>query len=248
MATFSSPSAEVLNLPRLKSRSRYFFPVFSILMIAVVFTGFWPSYFGPLITQGRVVRPLIIHLHGAIFLGWMALLIAQVILAAIGKVRAHRSLGTLGIAYGLLVVVMGLIATFAAPVLHVRAGEWDVDRAAGFLPIPIGDMVLFGGFFGLAIAYRRKPEIHKRFIVLATVALLFAAAGRMASFIPVPAALFIWFSPLLICIGYDLASRRRLHPVSAIGFGVLLVGLLRLPFATSETWMRMGRAIVRALV
>jgi len=73
MATFSSPSAEVLNLPRVKSRSRYFFPVLSILMIAVVFTGFWPSYFGPLITQGRVVRPLIIHLHGAIFLGWMAL-------------------------------------------------------------------------------------------------------------------------------------------------------------------------------
>ena len=248
MATLSSAPAEVLNIPKSKSDSRYFFSALSLFMIAVVFAGFWPSYFGPLITQGSVVRPLVIHLHGAIFLGWMALLMAQVILAAAGKVKAHRKLGTFGIVYGSVVLVMGLLATFAAPVLHVRAGEWSIDQAAGFLPIPIGDMALFGGFFGLAIAYRRKPEIHKRFVLLATVALLFAAAGRMSSYIPVPAALLIWFSPLLICIGYDIATRRRLHPVYAIGFGVLLIGLLRLPFATSETWMQMGRAIMRALV
>jgi hypothetical protein len=49
--------------------------------------------------------------------------------------------------------------------------------------IPLGDMVLFAGFFIPAVIYRRRPEIHKRLMLLATTALLFAAAGRMSNFI-----------------------------------------------------------------
>ena len=76
-------------------------------------------------------------------------------------------------------MLIGLLMSFVAPVMHVTAGEWTLDQAAAFLPIPLGDMVLFGGFFWAAIAYRQKPEIHKRFMLLATVALLFAAVFRL---------------------------------------------------------------------
>ena len=40
-------------------------------------------------------------------------------------------------------------------------------------------MILFAGFFGAAVKYRNKPEIHKRLILAATVALAFAAVARM---------------------------------------------------------------------
>jgi uncharacterized membrane protein YfcA len=105
---------------------------------------------------------------------------------------------------------MGLVVSFAAPLLHLAAGEWPMDQAAGFLIIPLGDMVLFGGFFGAAILYRRKPEIHKRLILLATVALLFAAIGRLSFVLGRgPVALLAWLSPLLVAMAYDgLVSRR----------------------------------------
>jgi len=217
-------------------------------MSVTVVVGFWPSYFGPLLLQGNALRPWVIHLHGVVFIGWMALLLTQVVLAATGRVRAHRKIGNLGILYGCLVLIMGLVVTFAAPILHVRAGEWDMDRAAGFLPIPFGDMVLFGGFFGAAVAYRRKPEIHKRFILLATVALVFAAAGRMASVVAVPVALLVWLSPLLIGIGYDLIKRRGIHPVYAIGFTALVIALTRFALAQSPAWIRIGRFLLRPFI
>jgi hypothetical protein len=178
----------------------------------------------------------------------MILLIAQVIFAARGHLTTHRKVGSIGIVYGGVVLIMGLIVTFAAPVLHVRADEWSIDRAAAFIPVALGDMVLFGGFFGGAIAYRRRPEVHKRLIVLATVALAFAAAGRMIAFIGFLPALVVWLSPLVAAMVYDRITRRRVHPAYWIGLASLLVFLPRLAAGASETWMRVGRAILRALV
>jgi hypothetical protein len=217
-------------------------------MAGIVIGGFWPSYYGPLL-RGAASRPWVLHLHGAIFLGWMVLLLTQVVLVAIGRTAAHRKLGAFGIAYGFLVLIMGLVVSFAAPLLHVTAGEWDRDRAAGFLIIPLGDMALFGGFFGAAILYRRKPEIHKRLILLATVALLFAAIGRLEFLLGEgPIALLAWLSPLLVAIGYDGFVSRRLHPTYLIGLGILLIGFTRVFFVQSESWLKIGRALLRPMM
>src|SRR5215510_13642988 len=116
------------------SRPRRFYLGMAAFMILMVFVGFWPSYFGPLL-RGAAARPLVIHLHGVVFMGWMALLLTQVALAARGRTKAHRKLGSFGIAYGFMVLLMGLVVAIAAPVLHLSAGEWPMDRAAGFLLI-----------------------------------------------------------------------------------------------------------------
>jgi hypothetical protein len=157
--------------------------------------------------------------------------------------------GNFGIAYGILVFIMGLVVSFAAPLIHVAAHEWSVDRAAGFLIVPLGDMALFGGFFGAAILYRRKPEIHKRLILLATVALLFAAIGRLSFLLGQgPLAVLVWLSPLLAAIGYDGFVSRRLHPTYLIGLAILLIGFTRVFLEQSESWLKIGRALLRPLM
>jgi hypothetical protein len=248
MQTISLPAPARTSGPsvtRARVRRSRFYVGVSLLMTAIVAVGFWPTYFGPLL-RGVTDRPWVIQLHGVVFVGWMVLLLAQVTLAARGRVSAHRKLGTFGIAYGCLVLVMGLVVSFAAPLIHLRNGEWDMNRAAGFLIIPLGDMVLFGGFFAAAIAYRRKSEIHKRLIVLATIALLFAAAGRMP--LAQPVALVVWLSPLLVAMAYEAGARRRVHPVYLAGLGILLVGMSRVAFTESEGWLRIGRAALGALM
>ena len=228
---------------------RKFYIALAILMTLTVIVGFWPSYYGPL-TEGTTRVSWVLHFHGVVYIGWMALLILQVTLAARGKIQAHRSVGKLGIGYGVVVLLVGLLVSFAAPVMHVTAGEWTPDQAAAFLPIPLGDMVLFGSFFGTAIAYRRKPEVHKRLMLLATVALLFAAVFRInaAGWLPMPATIFVWFIPVILGMAYDGLTRGRVHPVYWIGAAAMGISLLKLPLGTTDFWLGVGGRIIESLI
>jgi hypothetical protein len=226
---------------------RRFYVALAALMTLLVVVGFWPSYYGPLL-RGTARTPAILHVHGVIFIGWMALLIVQATLAARGRVAAHRALGNIGIGYGVFVWLVGLLVSFAAPVIHVHAAEWSVDDAAAFLPIPLGDMLLFGGFFAAAVLNRHKPELHKRLMLLATVAILFAAAFRLeAAGVPMVAALALWFAPVVLCMAYDLVKRGRIHGVYWVGLAAMALALLRLPFRNTELWLGVGRPLFDSL-
>ncbi|HEX5049985.1 MAG TPA: hypothetical protein VFX89_22920, partial [Gammaproteobacteria bacterium] len=198
----------------------------ALMITAIVFAGFSPSFYGTFV-QGAS-HPWIIHVHAAVYVGWLALLIAQATLAARGQIAVHRKVGNFGVAYGALVWVLGLIVAVAMPVINVHSGAWSTERAETFLAVPLGDMVLFGSFFGAAIAYRGKPDIHKRLIVLAAVAVMFAAIGRAFTaagmLVGDPAAfpgrlprLALWYSPVLVAMAHDLVTKRRIHPVYWIG-------------------------------
>ena len=226
-------------------RGHSFYLALTLFLMATVVVGFWPTYFGQLL-RGGGTRPLVMHFHGAIFTGWMLLLFVQVSLAASGRVAAHRRIGTFGIWYGAAVWVMGVIATFAAPVIHVHRGEWPLDQAAGFLILPIGDMILFGLFFGAAIRYRHKPEIHKRLIVAATVSLAFAAVGRMN--LSLPLSFVIWMAPMATLAAFDYASTRKIHRVTAIASVTLAMAFLRIPLIEFEGWIAVGRVLLRPFV
>jgi hypothetical protein len=244
VATAASPlPGRVPALP--PAWTRAFYLAITVVLMAMVIRGFWPSYFGPL-SSGGVSRPWIIHLHGAVFSGWMVLLLVQVGLVASRRVRIHRRVGNVAIAYGALVLGVGLVVSFAAPVLHVRAGEWTPDGAAGFLLLPLVDMVLFGGFFGAAIAYRGRPEIHKRLILAATVALAFPAVARM--FESPWVFLLVWLSPLFAAMAFDVVAHRRIHPVHFVSTAVMGVAFTRGFFTESEVWLRIGRALLAPFV
>jgi hypothetical protein len=175
-----------------------------------------------------------------VFTGWMALLLIEVLLVSLGRIRQHRTVGNIGMVYGSLVFITGVIAAFAGPVLHVRNGEWSVDRAAGFLLISLRAITVFGGFFLAAMAYKRKPEIHKRLILLATVALLFAPVGRLNP----PVFIAVWLGPLLVAMLYDRVKRGRVHRVFVIGLVGLIVGFTPLVVWESESYLRLGRALL----
>lgn len=110
-------------------------------------------------------------------------------------------------------------------------------------------MGLFAGFFGAAVKWRRHPETHKRLMVLATVALLFAAVGRMEDFVPsVPLLMTIWLSPVLAAMAHELVTRRAVHRVYVLGLFVLAVAPARLLLETSDAWLPIGRGILRVFM
>lgn len=229
------------------SAPRRFYVALALVMTAMVIASFWQIYFGPLL-QGNAARPWLFHLHGAVSMGWLALLVAQAALVSSGRTALHRRLGTIGIAYGWIVLAVGITISFFAPVIHMASGAWDLDAAAGFLLLPLGDMVLFAGFFVAAIVYRRTPEIHKRLMLLATVALLFAAIARRVPFEPPSTFLLVWLAPLLAAMAYDWHRDRRVHPVYAIGLALFVLAYARVFVMNSEPWLTIGRVLLAPLV
>lgn len=228
-----------------RARRSTFYVGAALLTVAIVLAGFAPSFID---MAAGAPRHWLFHLHGAVYLGWLALLVAQAALGARGKIRLHRRVGTLGIGYGVLVWIVGLVMTFFAPALHVRAGEWDLDRAATFLTLPLGDMVLFGGFFAAGVAYRREPEIHKRLILLASVAIMFAGAFRLSYAVSTPVQVLAWYSPVIAGMLYDRLKLGRVHRVYWLGAGAMAIALARIPFGETEAWRRIGRALLSPLV
>ena len=150
----------------------------ALLSVAIAAVGFWPTYFGPLVA-GTVDKTPIIHLHAAVYVGWLAIFVTQAVLAATGRIAAHMKLGRFAIGYGVLVIVVGLLTAFARFAVRVRAGE--VAAAQAQLLGPLLDMLVFAPLFAAAIYYRRKPELHKRLMIVATTSLLIAAVGACRS-------------------------------------------------------------------
>jgi hypothetical protein len=86
---------------------RLLYIVLSALMALIVAVGFWPTYYGPLVRL-TLAQPPLIHVHAIVFTGWLALFSTQAVLAANGRLRWHVRLGRIGIAYGVLLVIVGL--------------------------------------------------------------------------------------------------------------------------------------------
>jgi hypothetical protein len=226
---------------------RSFYVAMAVLLFVMIVIGFWPSYFGPLFS-GTAEAPWILHVHGAIYMGWMALLIVQTWLAATGNIRAHRKLGTFGIGLGSVVFALGLLVSFVAPVMTFNAGTRTLDEAAGFMLIPLGDMILFGGLFVPAVALRNQPEKHKRLMLMAVIAIAFAAIFRMQALgLPLSIGLVLWFALPIMCMIYDWRTQQRVHPIYLIGFGAMIIIALRIPFSGTETWLSIARPIMEAL-
>jgi hypothetical protein len=241
-----SPSAPV-RATGLKIR-RKFYMAMAVVMVTMIFIGFWPSYYGRLLS-GTAAAPWILHLHGLVYISWMFLLVAQTVLAATGRIRQHRAVGNFGIALGSVVFAMGLLVSFVAPVMTYNAGTRTLDEAAGFLLIPLGDMVLFGALFFSAVACRNQPELHKRLMILATIAIAFAAIFRMQALgLPLSAGLVVWFVLPLLGIVYDWRTKGSVHPVYWLGVAGMIVAALRIPFSGSEMWLGISRPIIQSLV
>jgi hypothetical protein len=195
-----------------------FYVGLTLLVTAIAFVGFWPTYFGPLFA-GTVDKLPVIHLHAAVYVGWLAIFIAQATFAATRRMDLHVKLGNFGIGYGVLVIVMGVTAAISMFAVRVHAGQ--VEDAAGRLVAPLSDMVFFTPLFAAAVWLRRRPEIHKRLMIVATTVLLVAAVGRM-TFVGRPwPMLLVWSSPLLLGATYDIVRRRAIPWIYVLGVGVI---------------------------
>lgn len=203
---------------------RRFFTGMALAIIATVFIGFAPSYYLRPMFPGWPSPPeSLFYVHGAIFTGWVVLLLLQAMLVSRGRTDLHRKIGAWGVVLAAGIVVMG---TLAALVAARRPGGFVGIPVPPlqFLAIPLFSMFMFAAFVVAAVLLRRDPQSHKRLMVLATVQLVTAAIARWPVVSELgPPAFFGATDLFIVALAiWDFRSRGRLHPATLWG-GLLTI-------------------------
>jgi len=249
MATLSqgaSPWSQRVLTGRNSLLDRYFYFAMSFLIAGLVVWGFSHTVDANLF-HAAVPRPLLLWIHGAAFSAWVVFYILQSALVRTRNVRVHRSLGWFGLALGACMVLLGftiavIMGHFDIYTLHLPMADTEA-----FLAIPFYDMLAFGTLLGLAIYWRRKPELHRRLLFLATCSLLDAAFGRVDYIFN--NHIFFVFVDSVIALGIvrDLLVNRTIHPVYRYALPVLVVAQTVTTLLWShppQSWLSVTHAIL----
>lgn len=221
-----------------RRRERWFYISMSIAAVITVFAGFAPTYYLRPYFNTAPLMPLL-HLHGLVFTSWLALFLVQTTLVAAHRTDIHRRLGILG---GVIATLMIVIGTVTA-VIRASQGATPVPGVSplSFLVVPLGDMFVFAILVGAGFYYRRRSDVHKRLMMLATISILAAAIARLPFAITQagpPAFFGITDVFVLACISYDLITLKRVHRATALA-GLLIVASqpLRLMLGGTHAWL-----------
>lgn len=247
--------------PRSRTFVGSFYIVMAAIFAAIAFSGFFMTYWLP-VARGTFAGSPILHLHGLLFSLWTLFFLSQAILVANGGLRHHKAWGLAGISLATAMVFVGLAVATIGLERRLELGYGDAARA--FAIVPISAVLLFGGLIIAAMANLRRPEWHKRYMLVATAVLLQPAIARYIFVLngkadaavrqagPPPSVQFTSIGALVVdalilaAVLYDWKARGRLHPAYAWAFGVVLAVHVARPFVSqTESWHAIADFLVR---
>jgi hypothetical protein len=217
----SEPVGRIAARPtRFVLLDKYFYFAMSLLILAVVVYGFSHTM-GQRLFHPTTPPPFILYIHATIFFGWLAFFIFQSALIRTRNARLHRLTGWFGVALGVVIPVLGV----STAITMTRREISSDPSAASFMLVPFFDVTCFLVTFALAIYWRKKPEFHRRLILIASCALTAAGFGRFPSYL-LPSPIFYAGVDLLILLGVarDLIVTRRIHQVYRYALPAFILG------------------------
>jgi hypothetical protein len=222
---------------------QYFYFCMSLLIAVVVVYGFSHTI-GHNLLHASPIPPFILTIHAIVFPGWVLFFILQTALVRTRNVPLHRTLGWFGLAFGIGILVLGYITAAGMDRFFLQQHR---KFPPAFLIIQLMDLVSFAIPFSLAIYWRRRPEFHRRLMLIASCGLTDAAFARFPF-------VSLAFSPVgvdaLILLGIlrDLIVDRRIHKVYLYAFPLLLlfqIFCMQTYFHSSPWWVHIASALLR---
>lgn len=252
-ATMTTTAA--VTVQRSRTVSNWFYLWMGVLCVLLPLGGFLGTYLVPL-ASGTFNEPSILHVHAVLAFAWTGLFVTQAWLIARGRVVRHEAVGLAGIALATATFFTGVIVAIKTMNVGIAAGNGEGARAFAIVPITI--IVTFAGLLVAAVANIKRPEYHKRLMLMATISIMPPAMGRLigmaAQQIAIgPRQLGATIAPVAVgtvsavaadllivaAMAYEWRTRGRAHRVYWIAGGaIVLIQLLRIPISATGSWMR----------
>lgn len=243
-ATAASPQARIAYAGSAASE-RLFYLIAAGTMVIFTAGGFRNFYLHGRAPWGNMTSQIVpvIVAHGLAMSAWIILFFVQSLLIWMGNRRRHMAIGTAGAVLASVIVLLG---TAVAP-LSVRFRPEIYAPFGGprfFLALMLAEVLLFGAFVGIGLAYRRRAEIHRPMMLLATIVILSGALGRFpyVDAIAAQGPLYVWgpvllFGALLFCLQSAMSRANRWY---LLGYaGIVISSFLSTGVGSSALWNQM---------
>lgn len=201
--------------PWARDRATLFYLGFGLVGLLVVALGFGVTYVLPMVRR-TFAAPWFVHLHGASALAWILLFIGQTAVVRWRRTPLHRHLGQGALPLAVFVWASGIAtAVWAAQRDLPDQGTAATSSLAG----TFSGLTLYLALVIAAVTTRRRPDWHKRLVMLATIQLLWPAFFRLRHLLPavpypeVSFALVLAYSPIAVAALRDYSRCGKVHPV-----------------------------------
>jgi hypothetical protein len=229
-------------------------------MLLAVLIGFRHFFLQGQAHPGREITPPIrtlIIVHGISLTAWVLVFLVQSVLIATGNRRVHIMLGRIAAVLAGFIVVSGFwfnLASFrlAPPGFVV----WTLTMKQ-FMILGFYTLAMFAGFVSVGLWYRKRPEIHRPMMLLATLSIMSPAIARIdvLNALYQGTAIERIFGPSLgmLVLGAAFGVLLQLQSVAAgralpyvIGYGVLAATqLLIIGLARTNAWDTFATFLLR---
>ncbi len=168
------------------------------------------------------ITPLI-AVHALIMVAWYSLVCWQARLVAGRNITLHKRVGGFSPVLVALVLISGTLVTLETYSRRITQGINTPELA---VYLSFSSLLGFAVLYGFAYGTRRQGDFHKRYIVLAGVAMMLAATFRLAAALgalqPIPMGIVIQYAFITIIMFYDLKRYDRLHTATMVSMLVCL--------------------------
>jgi hypothetical protein len=238
--------------PRGAQTKRYFHSIAGVVMLLVTFVGFQPFYLRGEGMGGRTISPelfLLVLVHGAAMTAWMILFLIQSLLIPTRNRRLHMKLGWGAIAVASVVTISGFMVAVQSVRPVPEVPFWGMAYRQ-FLLVMLAEVTLFTVFVLAGVLSRKRPEIHRAMMLLASLSILAGATVRIPILFPIfgEGGWMGIFGPIFTLGALFLLVRSLLSRVFdrwfAAGYAAMIVFYVVIStFAVSDAWSWLARAV-----
>lgn len=216
-----------------------------VIGIAAILIGFSKTFIIP-VANSSFQAPLIIYIHGFFAFSWVVLFLFQAYLIKAEKWNTHMTMGVLGtlIAVGVAVTIPFAGAYQVQKDTAQGVGDGAVSAIVGTLTAAL----MFISLVFAALHYRKRPDVHKRLMLLATITVLWPAWFRFRHFFPSVPNPEIWFalvladSLIIVAWIWDKLKNGRIDPTLLyVGSFVIVEQSFEALTYDSEPWRAVAR-------
>lgn len=167
---------------------RWFYSASGAIFIVIMLVGFHWFVTSGRAAGGRIIDPAMVRLdriHGLAIAAWYVLYFTQSLLISVRNRRLHFKLGWAAVAIALTIAVTGPWVAIRSVQVTPTEFHFFGLLYSRLLLVMLTEVALYTTFVAIGILNRKKPEVHRPAMILASLSLLAGATVRMPFLQPV---------------------------------------------------------------